>query len=429
MSGLTREEINRLNDLKNESTQKELALENALIAQFESETKVSFIDEIIPTLETEELSEEDLQALVNDAIEREIITEQEGQRIFEERVGPGITPPPQDQFEVLLKAKKRNLNSQIEEVGILQNDIQELQEGIQDLESRRTPDQAFSDIVLSAARDGTGTIAYPADVTANHPYLLFRALRPLYEGGRIARNFQVGGIALYMPMAYAIGDSLSYETADAGIFGGAAQDAITNFREEEGAASQIGAVDIARLLTRSISEASEQLGEAGETVGGQVARRIGRVAGDFLTPGTNVGAIVDRTRGRVSNPHQFSIFQTPDMRSFNFNFIFIPQNEWEARIVPLIIKFFRTAAYPSVAPGGLEYIIPDSFSITLGNLNQNGDQTVIRIPEVFCTGVNVSYNPRSMSYFKYNNMPSEIEMQLNFREVQPITREMVEEGY
>jgi len=54
---------------------------------------------------------------------------------------------------------------------------------------------------------------------------------------------------------------------------------------------------------------------------------------------------------------------------------------------------------------------------------------MIRIPEVALTSVNVAYNPNSISYFRYDNMPVEITMELSFQELRPIDRSMVEQGF
>jgi hypothetical protein len=52
-----------------------------------------------------------------------------------------------------------------------------------------------------------------------------------------------------------------------------------------------------------------------------------------------------------------------------------------------------------------------------------------KLPEVFLESCNVSFNPNSMSYFKQGNRPVEIVMALAFKELQPITRENINEGF
>jgi hypothetical protein len=118
------------------------------------------------------------------------------------------------------------------------------------------------------------------------------------------------------------------------------------------------------------------------------------------------------------------LFRAPTIRQFGYNFTFIPKSETEATSVPKIIRFFREAAYPSMHSGGIDYVFPDAFIV-----KYIGTESMIKIPEVVCVAVNVTYNPNSVSFYRLDNMPVEITMQLSFQELKPIDQSLVAQGY
>jgi hypothetical protein len=79
--------------------------------------------------------------------------------------------------------------------------------------------------------------------------------------------------------------------------------------------------------------------------------------------------------------------------------------------------------YPTAA-GQYSFNFPDAFQIEIKNMDG-----LPKLPEVFLESASVTYNPNSMSYFKQGNRPVEINLSLEFKELQPITRENVDEGY
>ena len=79
--------------------------------------------------------------------------------------------------------------------------------------------------------------------------------------------------------------------------------------------------------------------------------------------------------------------------------------------------------YPTAA-GQYSFNFPDAFQIEIKNMDG-----MPKLPEVFLESCNVSFKPNSVSYFKQGNRPVEIVMALAFKELQPITRENINEGF
>jgi len=205
-------------------------------------------------------------------------------------------------------------------------------------------------------------------------------------------------VVMYIPIGVSVSDSLQYSTFEEGLLGGA----IARFTEgNEGALPDT--IDALMSTGRDLYE------------GG--LRRSASLLGE------NVRAIVDRNAGRVVNPREFMLFKAPSLRSFSFSFRFVPESVTEARVIPEIIRYFRSASYPGIATR-LDYTVPQAFSINFRNTS-----SMIRIPQVVCTSINTSYNPTSLSYLREDKMPSEITMELGFQELTALTRENIEDGF
>jgi len=235
---------------------------------------------------------------------------------------------------------------------------------------------------------------------SSSPWILFATQKPQYDRRSISAKTSASGdsVGLYFPTGYTVSDSLDYDTGDLGIIGGT----IDKFSSVAGGTT----IDDVRKLV-------------GETAGAGAGTGL-----RALSALTGTGDIYKRASQRVANPQEFMLFKSPGMREFSFSFTFLPQSETEADVVPQIIRFFRAAAYP-IELNSLEYRFPDTFAISF----QQSPNDVIRMPEVACKSVNVTYNPNSMSYFTNGNQPVETTLELSFTELRPISRSLVEQGF
>lgn len=243
-------------------------------------------------------------------------------------------------------------------------------------------------------------IRFPEDLDGyNDPWVVFTTQKPSYN--RTDRStgetkLQEGGnqVALYFPTGHTISDNLNYESYEQGFAGTVAN---RIFGNETSDTEEVTDADIA---LSAIGAASRGIGDAIS------------------------GGSVSRAQQRVTNPREFMMFSAPGIREFLFSFTFVPQSQAEAESVPRIIQFFRTAAYPKET-NAVVYQFPDAFNISYRQANEG----IIKIPEVVCTSINVTYNPNSISFFKNNGMPVETTLELSFTELRPISRDQVEQGY
>ena len=229
------------------------------------------------------------------------------------------------------------------------------------------------------------------------PWILFASMRPTYNRrANASQESQTGdSVGLYFPTGLNVSDELNYDTESLGALTATALNAM------EG--NKSGAAGITKDNVLALTE---------DTAKGLAFGAVG------------ASSVFNRATREVRNPQEFMLFNSPGMRSFSFSFTFLPQSQKEADTVPRIIQFFRKSAYPREL-NTLEYEFPDTFAISY---SQSSDD-IIRMPEVACTSVGVTYNPNSMSYFTRGNQPVETTLELSFTELRPISRSLVEQGF
>lgn len=271
-----------------------------------------------------------------------------------------------------------------------------------------------------------GIIArYPNSVeTTDDPFVLFTKHKAKYNtrgGNSRVDLIATDHVSLYMPMGFAINDQAVFETAATGVAGGAAAALISGTNP-----ANVTQADVTAIAMNS----AEQLGTAaGGLAGSALPGRVGGIVGGILGAvgaGTVAQAAAQEynKQAQVSvNPREFMLYKSPGMRNFSFRFRFIPDSEGESRAAEEIVKWFRRGMYPTAA-GQYSFNFPDAFQIEIKNM-----QGIPKLPEVFLESCGVTFNPNSMSYFKQNNRPVEINLSLEFKELQPITRENVNEGF
>jgi len=280
----------------------------------------------------------------------------------------------------------------------------------------------FIDRAADVSTFESGDLFFPSDLNGVDPYIAFIPHQAQYNNRGASVLNQIGekSVALYVPPGVTISDSIQYDTKQEGLLGTAID------RFQQGTLTDISKEDIASLATERAQDLATAAGGALGSIFGGGGALIGGVAGGSAVD--NAQAIAQRSRGRVLNPREFMLFKSPDMRSFSFQFRMIPKRPSESSTITEIIKFFRTASYPALTEGGIDYAFPQAFTVRFGNL-----PSYIKMPEVVCTGVEVSYNPTSPSYFEsedlQQNEPVETTLSLSFQELKPITRGLVEQGY
>ena len=151
------------------------------------------------------------------------------------------------------------------------------------------------------------------------------------------------------------------------------------------------------------------------------------------SPGTaKIGAFL--ATGGVTNPQLEMIYTAPNFREFNFEFMFYPRDEKEALEVQNIIERlkFHQAPEVKVDAAGVLMIPPSEFDIEFyyaGKRNPN----LPPITTCILQNISINYAPNGWSAYEMpgeNNpslgrtgMPTSIQMTLDFKETQFLTKE------
>lgn len=144
--------------------------------------------------------------------------------------------------------------------------------------------------------------------------------------------------------------------------------------------------------------------------------------------GRAVGSnIFTRATGKVLNPNLELLFTGPNLRSFNYNYVFTPRDPDEARVVKQIIRHFKKNMAVRKSNGGLFLETPYVFKLKY--IYSGGDQHPFlnKIKTCALTNLDVQYTPDG-SYMTYKDgSMTSYQMSMTFQELSPIYAKDYEE--
>ena len=162
-------------------------------------------------------------------------------------------------------------------------------------------------------------------------------------------------------------------------------------------------------------------GEAGAALGASLAKLPGAFGA------ADVSSALSSSSGTALNPFKETVFESVDFRTFAFKYKFFPKNKTESDAVYNIINTFKFHMHPEMSSGKLFFIYPSEFNISyyFGS-EENG--YFHKFATCVLESMDVSYGGEQFSSFR-DGSPTEINMSLTFRELEIITKNMIEEGY
>jgi len=230
----------------------------------------------------------------------------------------------------------------------------------------------------------------------------------LKNQGKIKEK-KIRSIALYMTPSIEVNDQINYETNTRATMAAT--------QERDG----LGGEDLKMASSHSLSEGLTAM--AGLSIfggSGKLSKLAGVGIGATAGAAKLVGDEHIRLSGNVFNPNEYMHFKNTALRTFNFGFKFLPDNENESNHARMIIQAFRAAARPkkkSALTMGSPYKVKTSFM---------GVSHMIKLPPTFISSVTVNYNPNSASYFRRNGAPVEIDFSFVLQEIMPLYRGDIE---
>jgi len=210
-------------------------------------------------------------------------------------------------------------------------------------------------------------------------------------------------------------------------------------------ASQYGEVEIGAFATMAANlyKKSGDEGVFNKAFGKAVLEEAGRAASDTTETALKAAAetlasgakgAIELASGKVTNNRLEMVFQGIGRRSFSYSFKMMPKSEAEANAVDEIVRMFRFYMAPSFdgdIGSSRTMIVPATFDITYMNMNKENNY-LNKISTCVLESCNVTYGGERVQFFRPNEdgaPPVETNIELQFKELELITREKLALGY
>lgn len=140
------------------------------------------------------------------------------------------------------------------------------------------------------------------------------------------------------------------------------------------------------------------------------------------------GSFLGVAAGLAPNPKKEQVFNGVDFRAFNFNYRFAPRSSEEAKNVINIINTFKYHMHPEYKDTtGFLFLYPSEFDIVYYH-GAEENLNIHRHTSCVLTDLTVNYSPNGVFNTFSDGMPTEIAVQMNFKELTILTKELIQDG-
>jgi len=187
------------------------------------------------------------------------------------------------------------------------------------------------------------------------------------------------------------------------------------------------------ILARSGGDLSSLLETA---MTGEAAEFMGRtLAGLADIPkafgaDVNVSGALQAASGKVPNPNKEQLFKSMNFRQFAFDYKFAPRNAAENDAVHKIIAEFKKNMHSERSTEGFFLIYPSEFDIEF-NYNSSRNKWLHRIKSCALVDLSIVYGSGGTftTIAGTEGAPSEITMQMVFKELEVLNKDTAEQGF
>ncbi len=152
-----------------------------------------------------------------------------------------------------------------------------------------------------------------------------------------------------------------------------------------------------------------------------------------LTEAEGSVELLNSAFGQADNPYMEVLFDKMALRTFTYNFKFAPKNKDERDDVQKIIQLFRFHMAPELKGANNRFLtLPSTFDIHYmfqqadGKASENDFYN--RIATCVLEACNVNYTPDGVKSFR-DGSPTQITMELQFKETELLTKDRINEGF
>lgn len=210
-------------------------------------------------------------------------------------------------------------------------------------------------------------------------------------------------IALQVDERPSVRYSVDYANKELGTIAGGLAEFLANGSAVDSTASGLGAEAGAALLTNLANFPS------------------------LFGSGATIKNMKELSAKAITNPFREVFFEAVDFRTFNFKYRFFPTSSKESYNAKNIIDRFKFHMHPELSDNGLFLIYPSEFEIVY--YFRNKENTYFhKISSCVLTDMQVDYGGENFSSFA-DGAPTEINLNLTFRELESLTKERIKAGY
>lgn len=135
-----------------------------------------------------------------------------------------------------------------------------------------------------------------------------------------------------------------------------------------------------------------------------------------------------RSQGMAFNPNLQLLFDGINFRDYQMAFTFTPYSKQEADTVAKIIEMFKKHSAPRLGTAGGMFFVPPSIFEPKFYFEGRENRKINRIAKSVITSVDVNYAPNGFSTYA-DGAPVQTQLTIQFKEIELITRELIENGY
>lgn len=185
-------------------------------------------------------------------------------------------------------------------------------------------------------------------------------------------------------------------------------------------------VQVGYRATYGEEELGAIFGAAGEAATGS-AGAVGTGAGAAVVKGFEMNparGLLSSLYKAAPNPRKEQLFKSMEFRRFSFNYQFAPRSSEEASYIKRIINMFKFHMHPEFqnSVNKMLYLFPSEFDIVY-YFGDKEHPHLNRISTCVLTDMNINYSPNGQfSTFK-DGFPSQINVQMQFLELETLTKE------
>jgi hypothetical protein len=222
-------------------------------------------------------------------------------------------------------------------------------------------------------------------------------------------------ITLYMPPSVKVSYNANYIDTEIGAAAAIGAQAYQDI---------VGGKSLGSTVNKALTTLGPELGD------GMIRKALGAID---MIPGLE-GAMeaVEMQRGFIKTPRMELAFKGIPKRSFQYDFKMMPKSAAETEEIQKIIKGFKLNMLPEMVSGMANRLtMPNTFDISY-MYNGSDNQYLHKISTCVLETMDVVYGGDRYKTYEANAKgapPVEVQITLNFKEMDLITREMANQGY